>query len=167
MRAGELAPFRCSEETIGGERGSPVTPDSESRSSKTSADMAFVGLLTRGRKVAAPFARAWRVNFASRLRFGGGEPYPCRSRLVKNKDAEPETEVVSFLIEHGRGVVELWLRREDLADLSTAIPLHIESLSGGGTALITRATIGNAMLLERWMQEHPELLSEGRTVTEA
>jgi len=27
MRAGELAPFRCSEETIGGERGSPVTPD--------------------------------------------------------------------------------------------------------------------------------------------
>ena len=86
---------------------------------------------------------------------------------MKNKDTEPETEVVSFLIEHGRGVVELWLRREDLADLSTAIPLHIESLSGGGTALITRATIGNAMLLERWMQEHPELLSEGKTVTEA
>ena len=26
MRAGELAAFRCSEETIGGERGSPVTP---------------------------------------------------------------------------------------------------------------------------------------------
>ncbi len=80
-----------------------------------------------------------------------------------NSNTDDNVEVVSFLIEHGHGVVELWLRREDLADLATAIPLHLSSVSGTGTALITRASIGNAISLERWMQEHPEVLSEGKT----
>jgi hypothetical protein len=79
---------------------------------------------------------------------------------------QPASDVVSYLIEHSQGVVELWIRRSDLEDLTTAIPLHLRSVSGGGTALITRATIGNAMALERWMEQHPEVLSEGRTASD-
>lgn len=72
---------------------------------------------------------------------------------------------VSYLIEHSHGTCELWIKRS--LDSQRTIfyqPQRLIPLSGRGTVLLKPEVVAEAIALDEWMSDHPEVLEEGRTV---
>ena len=70
---------------------------------------------------------------------------------------------VSYLLEHSHGTCELWIKRTDVAEFTTYEPLKLLRVSGQGTVLLRNEMIAEAILLEKWMEDHFEVFTEGRT----
>lgn len=82
---------------------------------------------------------------------------------MANLEHNPDS-TVSYLIEHSHGTCELWIKRS--LDPSMTIfyqPQRLIPLSGRGTVLLKPEMVAEAIALDEWMSNHPEVLQEGRT----
>lgn len=73
---------------------------------------------------------------------------------------------VSYLIEHSHGTCELWIKRNEDADITIYEPLRLLRVSGKGTVLLRAEMIAEAIQLEEWMADHFEVFKDGRTAFE-
>lgn len=78
----------------------------------------------------------------------------------------PESDsssLVSLLIEHSRGTFEVVLRRVEVLDKISYLPVQILPVSGTEHAMPTHSCLGNALSMLKWMEDHPEVFQEGQT----
>ena len=80
----------------------------------------------------------------------------------------PESDsssLVSLLIEHSRGTFEVVLRRVEIQDKVSFLPVQILPVSGAQHAMPTHSCLGNALSMLKWMEDHPEVFQEGQTAS--
>jgi len=73
------------------------------------------------------------------------------------------SSLVSLLIENSNGTCEVILRRIEFDGKTGHAPVQLIPLSGAFPPMPTHCCPGNAMSMQRWMEEHPDVLSQGRT----
>jgi hypothetical protein len=73
------------------------------------------------------------------------------------------SSLVSLLIEHSRGTFEVVLRRFEIEDRVSYLPVQILPVSGVAHAMPTHSCLGNALSMLKWMEDHPEVFQEGQT----
>lgn len=80
----------------------------------------------------------------------------------------PESDsssLMSLLIEHSRGTFEVVLRRVEIRDKVSFLPVQILPASGAEHAMPTHSCLGNALSMLKWMEDHPEVFQEGQTAS--
>lgn len=81
--------------------------------------------------------------------------------------AEPFTSeassLVSLLIEHSHGTFEVVLRRVEVHEKIGFVPVQLIPISGSRHVLPTHSCLGNAISMQKWMEEHFEVFAEGLT----
>jgi len=70
---------------------------------------------------------------------------------------------MSLLIENSHGTFEVILRRIEIQGKTGFVPEQLIPVSGSRHVLPTHSCLGNAMSMQKWMQEHPEVFAEGLT----
>jgi hypothetical protein len=70
---------------------------------------------------------------------------------------------VSLLIEHSCGTIEVVMQRVEIHKKSGSVPVHVIPVSGSRHVLPTHSCLGNAISMQKWMEEHPEVFAEGLT----
>jgi hypothetical protein len=73
------------------------------------------------------------------------------------------SSLVSLLIENPKGTFEVILRRVEFEGKSGFAPVQLIPLSGAFPSMPTHSCLGNAMSMQRWMEEHLDVFSQGRT----
>lgn len=73
------------------------------------------------------------------------------------------SSLVSLLIENSNGTFEVILRRIKFEGKAGFAPVQLIPLSGALPSMPTHSCLGNAMSMQRWMQEHLDVFSQGRT----
>ncbi len=73
------------------------------------------------------------------------------------------SSLVSLLIEHSRGTFEVVLRRVEIQDNISYLPVQMIPVSGAAHAMPTHRCLGNALSMLKWMEDHPEVFQEGQT----
>lgn len=68
-----------------------------------------------------------------------------------------------FLIEHSHGVCELWLKKDDSGRFNVNDPRRLTRLSGRGTVLLRAEMVVEAIELDKWMDDHFEVFTDGLT----
>ena len=81
---------------------------------------------------------------------------------MKNEE-DSSVSINSYLLEHSHGTCELWVKRSTGKDFTCYEPLKLKPVSGLGTVLLCSEMIAEAILLQEWMGDHPEVFNEGRT----
>jgi len=76
------------------------------------------------------------------------------------------SSLVSLLIENPNGTFEVILRRIEFDGKTGFAPVQLIPLSGAFPSMPTHSCLGNAMSMQRWMEEHPDVFSQGRTAFE-
>lgn len=79
---------------------------------------------------------------------------------------QPESDsslLVSLLIEHSHGTYEVILRRIDIQSKPAVVPVQLVPVSGSGHRIPTHSCLGNAMSMQKWMDEHLNVFVEGLT----
>jgi hypothetical protein len=71
--------------------------------------------------------------------------------------------LVSLLIENSNGTFEVILRRIVLDGKAGFTPVQLIPLSVASPSMPSSSCLGNAMSMQRWMEEHPDVFSQGRT----
>ena len=71
--------------------------------------------------------------------------------------------MISLLIEHSRGTFEVVLRRIEIQDRVSYLPVQLLPVSGAAHAMPTHSCLGNALSMLKWMEDHPEVFQEGQT----
>lgn len=65
------------------------------------------------------------------------------------------SSLVSLLIENSNGTFEAILRRIEFDGKTGHAPVQLIPLSGAFPSMPTHSSLGNAMSMQRWMEEHP------------
>lgn len=73
------------------------------------------------------------------------------------------SSLVSLLIENSDGTFEVILRRMEIEGKAGLAPGQLIPLSGAFPSMPTHSCLGNAMSMQRWMEEHLNVFSHGRT----
>lgn len=73
------------------------------------------------------------------------------------------SSLVSLLIEHSRGTFEVVLRRIEIQDKISYLPVQMMPVTGTAHAMLTHSCLGNALSMLKWMEDHPEVFQEGQT----
>lgn len=71
--------------------------------------------------------------------------------------------LVSLLIEHSHGTMEVVLRRVELHGVTGLQPIESKRVSGSRPMELTHSCIGSAISMLKWSEEHPAVFSEGLT----
>lgn len=70
---------------------------------------------------------------------------------------------VSLLIEHSHGTFEIVMRRIRIEGEVGFVPLQVIPISGSRPIEITHGCLGNAISMQRWMDEHLDVFEKGLT----
>ena len=73
------------------------------------------------------------------------------------------SSLVSLLIENSHGTSEVILRRIEIVGKSGFVPVKFIPLSGACPIMPTLFCLGNALSMQKWMEEHLEVFAEGLT----
>lgn len=73
------------------------------------------------------------------------------------------SSVVSLLIEHPHGTFEVLLRRVQIDDGTAFVPVQMLPVSGSRHGVPTHSCLGNALSMQKWMDEHMDVFAEGLT----
>ncbi len=73
------------------------------------------------------------------------------------------SSLVSLLIEHSQGTFEVVLRRVEIQDKISYLPVQMMPVSGAAHAMPTHSCLGNALSMLKWMEDHPEVFQEAKT----
>ncbi|MBC7966640.1 MAG: hypothetical protein H7Z17_12050 [Fuerstia sp.] len=79
---------------------------------------------------------------------------------------QPESDsslLTSLLIEHSHGTYEVILRRVDIHNRTAFVPVQLLPVSGSRHLIPTHSCLGNAMSMQKWMDEHLDVFAEGLT----
>jgi hypothetical protein len=76
------------------------------------------------------------------------------------------SSLVSLLIENSNGTFEVILHRIEFDGKAGFAPVQLIPLSSAVPSMPTHSCLANAMSMQRWMEEHPDVLSQGRTAFE-
>jgi hypothetical protein len=71
--------------------------------------------------------------------------------------------LVSLLIEHSHGTFEVVLRRVEIQEKIGFVPVQLIPVSGSRHVLPTHSCLGNAISMQKWMEEHLDVFAEGLT----
>jgi hypothetical protein len=69
----------------------------------------------------------------------------------------------SLLIEHACGTFEIVLRRVEIDNKVVFVLVELIPMSGARHALPTHGCLGNALSMQKWMHDHPEVFADGYT----
>ena len=61
---------------------------------------------------------------------------------------------VSHLLERSHGTCELWIKRSNVAELTTYEPLKLLRVSGKGALLLRNEMVAEAILPGKWREDH-------------
>lgn len=73
------------------------------------------------------------------------------------------SSLVSLLIEHSHGTFEVVLRRVEIQEKTGFVPVQLIPVSGSRHVLPTHSCLGNAISMQKWMEEHLDVFAEGLT----
>lgn len=73
------------------------------------------------------------------------------------------SSLVSLLIENAHGTSEVILRRIEIEGKAGFVPVQFIPLSGTRPAMPTHSCLGNAMSMQKWMEDHLDVFAQGRT----
>lgn len=73
------------------------------------------------------------------------------------------SSLVSLLIEHSHGTFEVVLRRVEVHQKIGFVPVQLIPVSGSRHVLPTHSCLGNAISMQKWMEEHLDVFSKGLT----
>ena len=73
------------------------------------------------------------------------------------------SSLLSLLIEHSHGTFEVVLRRGEIHEKIGFVPVHLIPVSGTRHVLPTHSCLGNAISMQKWMDEHLDVFAEGLT----
>ncbi len=73
------------------------------------------------------------------------------------------SSLVSLLIEHSHGTFEVLLRRVEIQEKTGYVPVQLIPVSGSRYVLPTHSCLGNAISMQKWMEEHFDVFAEGLT----
>jgi hypothetical protein len=77
--------------------------------------------------------------------------------------ANEASSLVSLLIEHSHGTFEVVLRRVEVHEKIGFVPVQLIPISGSRHVQPTHSCLGNAISMQKWMEEHFEVFAEGLT----
>lgn len=100
------------------------------------------------------------------IRFRSLSDYEIKFAKGNEMSGIPESDsssLVSLLIEHSRGTFEVLLRRVQIQDKVSFLPVQILPVSGTQHAMPTHSCLGNALSMLKWMEDHPEVFQDGQT----
>ncbi len=70
---------------------------------------------------------------------------------------------VSLLIENSNGTFEIILQRREIEGKLGFLPVQLITLSGPRPLMPTHSCLGNAMSMQKWMEENRAVFEQGRT----
>jgi hypothetical protein len=73
------------------------------------------------------------------------------------------SSLMTLLIENSNGTFEVMLRRVEFDGKTGFAPVQLIPLSGALPSMPTHSCLGNALSMQRWMEAHPNVLSQGLT----
>jgi len=73
------------------------------------------------------------------------------------------SSLVSLLIEHAHGTSEVILRRIEIKGKTGFVPVELIPVSGSRHVMPTHSCLGNAMSMQKWMQDHWDVFAQGLT----
>lgn len=73
------------------------------------------------------------------------------------------SSTVSLLIEHSHGTFEVVLRRVEIQQKTGFQTVELLPVSGSRHVLPTHSCLGNAISMQKWMEEHLDVFTEGLT----
>jgi len=73
------------------------------------------------------------------------------------------SSLVSLLIESAYGTSEVILRRIEIQGKTGFVPVKLIPVSGSRHILPTHSCLGNAMSMQKWMQDHLDVFAQGLT----
>ena len=76
------------------------------------------------------------------------------------------SSLVTLLIEHSHGTIEIVLRRVEIQEKTGFDAVHLSPVSGARHVVPTHSCLGNAISMQKWMEEHLEVFTEGLTSCE-
>ncbi len=80
------------------------------------------------------------------------------------REMEPNSSGrVSLLIEHSHGTLEVVLSLVDGANIQLYQPAELHIMSGSKNVMLTHSVLANALSMQKWMEEHLDVFSEGLT----
>ncbi len=77
--------------------------------------------------------------------------------------ANEASSLVSLLIEHSHGTFEVVLRRVEIEEKTGFVPVQLIPVSGSRHVIPTHSCLGNAISMQKWMEEHRDVFAEGLT----
>ncbi|MCX7385915.1 MAG: hypothetical protein DWI22_13405 [Planctomycetota bacterium] len=77
--------------------------------------------------------------------------------------ANDESALLSLLIEHPHGTFEVVLRRVEIQNKTGFLSVDVIPVSGSRHVLPTHSCLGNAISMQKWMDEHIQVFAEGLT----
>ena len=70
---------------------------------------------------------------------------------------------LSLMIEHSHGTFEVVMRRVELREKIGFLPVQLIPMSGSRHVVPTHSCLGNAISMQKWMDEHLDVFAEGLT----
>ncbi len=70
---------------------------------------------------------------------------------------------ITLLLEHSRGTVEVVMRMVEGGSLVEYQPVEFRVISGSSDVLLTHSALASALSMQKWMEQHLDIFSEGLT----